>query len=703
MPITILLIVLLAGIFSIAPANAADGSPRIPLAPDLTWNSQGESSRTIQLSMQGDAIELPGVVYAASESFATNLPTKVLKFYSNVNLFESGWKSHNAFQDGTGTHQIFFHEKGYYLSVDTISCDGKICLAVWMSKSVGSGVMTTIPVEAPAEMSIAAGFTKLTPEFGAVGIDPYNAKFTWTSYAGADRYSYCVYDIPDIAAGNCGTGDPNWTGSFSLYGIKNDLNPGTDYEWKLRASTCWKSGCKEWQGNANGGTPWPFSTDTSTFVTISGTAKLPNVLITFDDGVETYTAVTNSTGVYKLKVPFGAAGTLTPAKAGYSFSPLTYVYPNINNDLTLNALNQNFLPKADISIGGKTGVGDVTVTFTGDGGFLGVDRVVQSSVTGVYTVKVPYNWAGTIVASKAHYNFTPANYSLGPQTVSSTNKNFTATAERFNLTGTVYYGPVGNGVGLEGVSLSYMDGGVTRSVMTDAFGEYTLNLPYGWSGDITPSKSGHAFIPTKLTVSSVLGDGTLADIEGYQVLSFASNATYDGEVIESGFGTGVGGTVNSAGSLIRLGDTGSKQQLKGILSFNTTVIGLDPTATFVSAKLQMRRYAINKKPFLTLGDLNVEVVNPYFGSAIALQSPDFQDPSLSLAGVVDPTIVNTYYYLADLTSGVGDIDFSGTTQLRLEFATPTDGDTDGDYVTIYSGNSTTAAYRPILQVLYYIP
>jgi hypothetical protein len=263
---------------------------------------------------------------------------------------------------------------------------------------------------------------------------------------------------------------------------------------------------------------------------------------------------------------------------------------------------------------------------------------------------------------------------------------------------------------LENVVITYVEGGITKTAHSDVAGEYILDLPYGWSGTITPSKTGYAFIPSTLSVATVLGDSTLADVEGYRVLTFVSNGSYDGEILETSKGSGLGGTPNTNGNFIRIGDNGSKQQYMGFLSFNTLVSGLDPAAAIYSAKLQLRQYAINKKPF-SLGncsnpgecDLNVEINSPYFGSILQLESADFSDASGLDAGIVTPTLVNSNYF-ADLDSAIfGDINFAGTTQFRLSFATATDNDSDGDYVSIHSGNTSTVANRPVLQILYYVP
>ena len=51
-----------------------------------------------------------------------------------------------------------------------------------------------------------------------------------------------------------------------------------------------------------------------------------------------------------------------------------------------------------------------------------------------------------------------------------------------------------DGSGIPGVTVSADSGG--GSATTDASGYYSLTVPYGWSGTVRPSKTGHTFSPS---------------------------------------------------------------------------------------------------------------------------------------------------------------------------------------------------------------
>jgi hypothetical protein len=59
--------------------------------------------------------------------------------------------------------------------------------------------------------------------------------------------------------------------------------------------------------------------------------------------------------------------------------------------------------------------------------------------------------------------------------------------------------------GVGGVKLSYIDG-APKTVTSRANGNYSLLVPPGWSGTVTPSKAGYVFTPAKRTYSNVTRD-----------------------------------------------------------------------------------------------------------------------------------------------------------------------------------------------------
>jgi hypothetical protein len=72
-------------------------------------------------------------------------------------------------------------------------------------------------------------------------------------------------------------------------------------------------------------------------ITISGNAGTAGAILSYTDGVPK-TAAADGNGSYSFSVPSGWSGTVTPSKAGYTFSPPDRAYANVQSDQT----NQNY-------------------------------------------------------------------------------------------------------------------------------------------------------------------------------------------------------------------------------------------------------------------------------------------------------------------------------------------------------------------------
>ncbi len=59
-----------------------------------------------------------------------------------------------------------------------------------------------------------------------------------------------------------------------------------------------------------------------------------------------------------------------------------------------------------------------------------------------------------------------------------------------------------------GVKITTSDG---QAVYTDSQGYYTITVPYGWNGTVTPSAAGYTFNPTSVSLSNLIAD-TVANI-----------------------------------------------------------------------------------------------------------------------------------------------------------------------------------------------
>ncbi|NCD42274.1 MAG: T9SS type A sorting domain-containing protein [Bacteroidia bacterium] len=143
-------------------------------------------------------------------------------------------------------------------------------------------------------------------------------------------------------------------------------------------------------------------------VTLDG-LPLEGVLVDF----ETITSdpVTASDGTYTCMVPTGWYGDITPALAGYIFTPeylhLSAVSSNISGK-DFAAAEVSFTISGTVAEGGVP-IEGVDVTF--ENTTKDILQVVTTASDGTYSCDVPYNWSGTATPSKTDYTFDPESKS----------------------------------------------------------------------------------------------------------------------------------------------------------------------------------------------------------------------------------------------------------------------------------------------------
>jgi hypothetical protein len=72
--------------------------------------------------------------------------------------------------------------------------------------------------------------------------------------------------------------------------------------------------------------------------------------------------------------------------------------------------------------------------------------------------------------------------------------------------------------GVAGATLSYVDV-TTKTTAADGTGTYTITVPSGWSGRVTPSKTDYFFSPASRTYTNVLVDQTAQDYTAIAITS----------------------------------------------------------------------------------------------------------------------------------------------------------------------------------------
>lgn len=218
---------------------------------------------------------------------------------------------------------------------------------------------------------------------------------------------------------------------------------------------------------------------------ISGTTGLVGVTM---DGLPG-PPVTDENGYYTATVPYAWQGKVTPSRAGYTFTPDHRQYPKVTNDQLTENYNAAIIK---LKISGNVRQAGVTMD--------GLPGVV-SDATGNYSAEVDWGWAGTVTPMKDGYTFTPPSQVYPSLASDQLSQNYTPKAVTFTIAGNV---------GLPGVRL---EGLTTRgqTVVSGANGSYSAEVPYKWSGTVTPRLAGYTFEPESKTYTEVLADAPTDD------------------------------------------------------------------------------------------------------------------------------------------------------------------------------------------------
>ena len=286
------------------------------------------------------------------------------------------------------------------------------------------------------------------------------------------------------------------------------------------------------------GVDFEAAADTVT-VTISGTitqssggAGLSGVTVAYTGG----STSTDSSGDYSFEVSYGWSGTVTPSKTGYTFSPASKTFSNVSGDET-----QDFVGTiSDVTVSGTvyqneaglgvSGVAGVVITY--HDWLYATGSATTTDSSGYYSFEVKYGWSGTLMPSKAGYEFSPASRSLGNVTSNQADQNFLGTTRMFIISGTITASP--GSQPLHETTVSY-SGGATA---TNSSGYYSFEVSHGWSGTVTPSKSGYTFSPTSKSFSNVTGDRT------QDFVGTPPGVTISGLVYQNEGGLGVSGVAS---------------------------------------------------------------------------------------------------------------------------------------------------------------
>ena len=158
------------------------------------------------------------------------------------------------------------------------------------------------------------------------------------------------------------------------------------------------------------------------------------------------------------------------------------------------------------------------ITISGNAGVEGVELkddadllLATSGPGGFYSFAVQNGWTGTVTPVLEGYVFEPAFRSYDePVIADMLDQDYVATLLTFTISGNA---------GMEGVELK--DGAGVVLATTDADGNYSFTVDYGWTGTVTPVLEGYEFEPAFRSYTNVTenltGQDYTTEVEAYLI------------------------------------------------------------------------------------------------------------------------------------------------------------------------------------------
>ncbi len=256
-------------------------------------------------------------------------------------------------------------------------------------------------------------------------------------------------------------------------------------------------------------------------------------------GAASNTATSAADGTYAFAGLANGSYTVTPSKAGFTFTPASRSVTVAGASVTA----QSFVAAEITSLVSGTVSGATAVTVTLGGGAS--PQVTTTDGAGAYSFTVT-NGTYTVVPSKAGFAFAPLSTVVNASGVAVPNIDFiaSAAATTYAISGSV------SGAIQDGVTISIAQGVNTiGTVSTSGGGAYSLAGVVDGSYLLTPSKPGYTFSPTTIT-ATVAGANLTAQDFTATAITYTVSGTITGatgvSVALSGAATG-SATTDGAG------------------------------------------------------------------------------------------------------------------------------------------------------------
>jgi hypothetical protein len=279
--------------------------------------------------------------------------------------------------------------------------------------------------------------------------------------------------------------------------------------------------------------------------TISGSVGMAGVTMSGLPG----NPVTSGGGFYSVIVPNNWDGTVTPTKAGYRFSPASRVYNNLREDQE----NHDYTPIVIHTASGSVGTLDgVTMS--------GLPGNPVTSGGGFYSVTVDDGASGTVTPVKAGYTFEPANRVYANITSDQVNQDYVPSVITYTISGNV------------GTIDDVIMSGLPGNPLTTG-GSYSATVDHGWSGTVTPTKTGYTFTPENRVYTNITSNQVNQDYSPPVTTYSISGTVYtDEEFTNIGIDKTVRLKVNGAGDYTNETDSNGAYSITGVTAGSGDVI-----------------------------------------------------------------------------------------------------------------------------------
>jgi len=239
---------------------------------------------------------------------------------------------------------------------------------------------------------------------------------------------------------------------------------------------------------------------------ISGSTGMPGVTLTVKGMPDSRTG---PGGDYKFVVQYGWTGTVTPEKEGCTFSPPDRSYEVIREDQLKQDYSTEviqFVISGSVTTDGSVGTDGVEMK--------GLPETVVTDSSGYFSTPVDYGWNGTIAPSKEGFEFTPPSIAVPRVLDDRLNDDFDAKIKTFIISGST---------GVQNVQMY----GFPGDPITGPGGVYQVEVPWGWTGDVQPTRHGYTFTPESQEHVDVTRDKKTGTNFTHEIMSYEIAGTTD--------------------------------------------------------------------------------------------------------------------------------------------------------------------------------